>query len=527
MGLPARDNPMQHIPSLGAAGRPRSHVAPALASVLLACVACHRSGGRSPVGLSSPPVLESRVSYTDDDVRHFLVRTHFGITNADLDVIKNMGLPAYIDEMLEFPHAGTREFERHAKTILYNPNDPPGLRGGFPSKGQLIQWWLRLIERNPNPFQEVMALFWHDHFAVSAEGLNPTARYWMREHVDYLREHGAGNVRTMLIDVARGGAMLNWLDGIHNTRQAPNENFAREFWELFTLGAGNGYTQTDVTEAARAFTGYDMIAGPQGQSALQFYNSRHDLGTKNFLGGTIVGGRAEEYEEVVDITLQNAPAAEFLCTKLFEHFCYPNPTQGIVDELAAALRSSNWELKPVLKMLLESNLFYSAKAKQGLIKSPVEHAFGFIRSTGMQIPMSQLVQAMWNMGQVPTRPPTVEGWLGGSYWLSAQDIVERANVVSLAISSRAYQTSIGFQWSEILPPKSQSSAPKVVDALVQLLRVQLTDRERRDYIDYLDTEMLENGTVISSPFVGSPQQLDERVRGLLYILAQHPTYMVR
>jgi len=503
-------------------------VASALAAAFIGLAACTGGGESGPVGGPAHPALQAKTSYSDADLRHFLVRTHFGVNNDDLAILRASGIRAYVDRMLDFPAANTRSFEQQAETILYNPNDPPGLKGGFPLKDQLIRWWLTLIEQNPEPFQEVMAMFWHGHFSVSSLGLNPTNRYMMREHVDYLRTYGAGNMRQMLIDVSRQGAMMNWLDTIDNSRQAPNENYAREFWELFTLGVDNGYTQNDITESARALTGYGGLVGPKGQSIVQFFPSRHDSGSKTFLGGLIHGSSTEdEFEEVVDITLQNAPVAEFLCNELFEHFCYEDPETAIIDELAQILRDNGWELKPVLAVLLQSQAFYSPQARQGHISSPIEHAVGFIRSTGMRMPISLLASLLRYMGQVPTQPPTVEGWPGGTFWLASQDIVERANFVAHAISARSYQAQNGFSWSDVLPPSGQRSAEQVVDAMADLLFVQLNSQERADYIEYLETEMLEGGAVQSSPFVASSSQLEERVRGLLYILAQHPTYMTR
>lgn len=520
-----RNNP----PGTAPKGHPQ--VAGALVAALIALSACDNTGRPSAVSGLSHHALQAPASLGDEDLRHFLVRTRFGVTNADLEAVKTKGLPAYIHEMLTFPPVGTPAFEQQAETVLYNPTDPPGLEGGFPTKNQLVHWWLRLIDENPNPFQEVMALFWHDHFAVGSQGLrsNPTATsYWMREHVDLLRGNGTGNVRDLLIDVSRDAAMLSWLDGISNSRDAPNENYAREFWELFTLGVDNGYTQTDVTEAARAFTGYLGIPGPRGQSIVQFFPNLHDYGVKTVLGETIQGKTTEdEFEEVVDVTLRKGAAAEYLCTSLFEYFCYKDPPADIVDDLAAILRDHNWELKPVLEVLLQSNAFFSAGARLSRVKSPVEHAFGFVRSTGMRLPVAKMVSLMWSMGQVPTQPPTVEGWLGGEYWLGSQDIVERANFIATSISARVYQASLGFSWTPLLPPPGQRTAPAVVDSLTALLHVSLTNQDRADCISYLDTEMLENGTVVSSPFVASSSQLDERVRGLLYILAQHPTYMMR
>ena len=495
-------------------------------AAMLFAAGCGGAGNTSTPPTGNP--MEQKLSFSNDDLRHFLVRTHWGVNNADLSALQAQGLPSYVDAMLQFPAVGTPAFEQVAETILYNLNDPPGLEGGFPKIRQLTEWWLSLMEENPNPFQEVMAMFWHGHFSVSSLALANGSRHMMRNHIDLLRGQGVGNLRQLLIDVTRDEAMMKWLDTVTNRSRAPNENFAREFWELYTLGVDNGYTQQDITDSARAFTGYRLAFISGGQTFTIFKTNLHDPGEKTILGRFIHGQSfKDDFEEVVDITLAQGKVAEFITTKLFENFCYENPSREIVTELSDILRKSNWELRPVLKALFKSNAFYSSSARQGFVKSPVDYVMGFVRSTGMRIPLNVTSVLLGSMGQTPTQPPTVEGWLGGPFWLGAQGIVERATFLNAAITSRAHQATLGYQVSSLLPPPGQRSAAQVVDALAALLHVTMTSQERRDYIDYLNTNRLELGAVISSPFTASSTQLDERVRGLLYILGQHPSYMIR
>jgi len=465
---------------------------------------------------------------SDADRRHFLTRTCFGVDLDKLSKLENQGLSQFVDGMLTFKK-GTKA-EKDAEVELVNESDPAGFEGQFPSETDLARWWVHLLMRNDNPFQEVMALFWHDHFATSSEVLSSDRRRWMKDHIDLWRHRGSGNLRDLLVDMTRDWAMLRWLDGISNQKKAPNENFGREFWELFTLGVDNGYTQEDILEAARAFTGYRERYDEETKLRyIEFDPERHDAGAKSFFGRTIVGQNdGDDYEAVVDITLEERAVAEFICGKLFAHFCYEDPPKALVDEMAATLRAKKWELKPVLRMLFTSEAFFSKKAREGFVKSPVEFSVGFIRATGLMIRNSSLDTSLRDQGQRPTQPPTVDGWPEGAFWLSAQGMVERANLVLTCITDRTRQADAGIDVADILPPENRRSAPEVVDALVGLLRVTITAEDRADLIEYLNTNRKSDGSTEPSPFDGTDaKHIDERVRGLLYILAQHPTYHTR
>jgi len=465
---------------------------------------------------------------TDADRRHFLTRTSFGVTLEKLSKMEKQSLSQYVDGMLTFKK-GTKE-EKAAAVELVNEADPPGLEGQFPSETDLARWWAHLLMRNDNPFQEVMALFWHDHFATSSEVLSSDRRRWMIDHVNLWRHRGNGNLRDLLVSMTRDWAMLRWLDNISNQKKAPNENFAREFWELFTLGVDNGYSQADILEAARAFTGYrERYDDVKKLRFIEFDVARHDPDAKSFFGRTIPAqNTGDDYEAVVDITLSERPVAEFICAKLFAHFCYENPPQAVIDAMAAELRAKEWELKPVLKMLLTSEAFFSKDARHGFVKSPVEFSVGFIRTTGLVIRNSSLDGSLKAQGQRPTQPPTVDGWPEGGFWLSAQGMVERANLVLTCITDRTRQEDAGVDVADILPPANQRSAAEVVTSTIALMRVTVSAADRVELIDYLNTNRKSDGSTEPSPFNGTDtRHIDERVRGLLYILAQHPTYHTR
>lgn len=486
-------------------------------------------------------------TFTDDDVRYFLGRTHFSTKPSEVAAVKAVGIPAYVDAMVDASGDTNASLENAAAGMLVNATDPVGLEGGFPSQTQVARYWMHLMLNNPQPFQDALAFFWHDHFASSTTPIESNATWFMVQQVNLWRKQGSGNLRSLLLAMARDSMMLVWLDGILNTKSAPNENFAREWFELFSLGVDNGYTQTDIVQAAKAFTGYRLrFDATTGQAFTQFDTSRHDTGAKTVLGVTIPGQNVtDDYQAVVDATIDHRPVAEFISKKLFEYFCYQGPTNVPTDAMAALLRNNAYELKPLLKALFKSEAFYAPKSKAGRVKGPVEHYVGFCRTTGLTPIDNKAITdpAAWpqnllrtvdtvltTCAQRPSQPPSVNGWPVSEEWLSAQNMLDRVNGVRECIRDRTDQLAAngGVDPARALLSAAPTSL-EAVDQLALLLNVKLTDPERTQLANYLDTSYnATTGVVTASPFdANNATHVSERVRGLLYILVQHPTYAVR
>lgn len=537
---------MQQFAPFPRHARGRGFSALALALLLLPLAACGGGGGGTDaVAPSGPPpsvygtlAEKSPSAIGDAELRHFLLRTHWGLTDATWERIQEIGLEPFIDEMFQFEPLGSTAHEQAADQLLVGDEDPVGQEGLFPSHGDLMEWHLSLLMNNPNPFQEVLAFFWHDHFATSSEVLGGGNNYWMKNHINLFRERGAGNLKQLVLDLSRDPAMLRWLDGVDSRRGAPNENYAREFFELFCLGVDNGYTQDDIVEAARAFTGYRQVTldDETGLRGVVFDPDRHDVEDKTVLGVLIPGQEdTDDYQAVVDITFAEREVAEWFATAILEAFCYPNPPQRNIDELAKALRDSNYELEPVLKRLFKSEAFFSEKAQEGLVKGPLEFTIGFMRTTGL-FPVVRDTGAMDirtiryrvdAMGHMPTRPPTVNGWPEGELWLSAQAMVNRANFVRDCITDRTDQAAAGYVTSDLMPPGTPT-ADEVVTHMASKLGLECTEEEQATAVLYLDTRRLNDGMEEEDLFdPANETHVEERVRGLLYILAQQPEYMLR
>jgi uncharacterized protein (DUF1800 family) len=289
---------------------------------------------------------------------------------------------------------------------------------------QLRGWWLQEMASSPDPLTERMTLFWHNHF-VSAQPKVPYAQLMYRQNV-LLRRHALGNFRSLLHAVARDPAMLIYLDTAVNRRDAPNENFAREVMELFTLGEGN-YAESDVKEAARAFSGWSLDTE---RLTFVFRPRLHDAGVKTVLGRT----GAWSGDDVLDILLEQPAAAGFIVRKLWREFVSPEPDPARVRPIAQRFRASGYEIRTVLRELLMQPELVARDEDNALVKSPVELAIGLVRQSGGRIehPVALAVQ-LAAMGQNLFAPPNVRGWPGGTAWITSQSLLARKQFLAAAV----------------------------------------------------------------------------------------------
>lgn len=493
-----------------------------IAALSLGNTACSSEGDDSNVAPEED--LSSVNQLSQADRIFFLKRTHFGFKQSELQRLNQLGYENYLDWMLTLQPDPQLE----AQAIAENVADPD-----FPSTTEIALWWEWLMVHTDNPFQEMLAMFWHDRFATSDEVLDAQSMFWMFDHINLFRFHGADKLPELLHAMAIDWTMLIWLDGYVSTRTAPNENFAREFWELFTLGADNGYTQADIEEASRAFTGFrrilvtDRAGAGRDQFIMVWQDTRHDNTAKTIFNQTLHGNGQQEYRDMVDLTLAHRPVAEFICTKIWEHFVYLNPSQALVDNLAKDFRASGYDLTALFKRIFLSKAFFSQRARDGLIKSPVEHHIGFMRTTGLDLYPSRLDASLRDSAQRPSQPPTVNGWPSGEFWLSSQAMVERANFLRDCVYYSHEAPQSGYDVGLALVPPNRSSAEDTVDHIAWLLQVELEAGQRQAAIDYLNTDRNSSGNFADPWDYNDPVDRDKKIRGLLYILGQHPTFQIR
>jgi hypothetical protein len=280
-------------------------------------------------------------------------------------------------------------------------------------------WWANRMLTSPRPLQEKMALFWHGHFTSNEAKVRDYRK--LLGQLEIFQQQGLGNFKSLTVAVAQHPAMLSFLDAGVNVKGASNENFAREIMELFTMGVGN-YTEKDIREAARAFTGWNYVD-------LKFVvnKDQHDDGEKTFLGKT---GRFDGVD-VIDIIMQQPATADYIAGKLYRYFVREDLSPALQKQLGALLRDSKYEITPFLEKIFLSRDFYSPASVGTQLKGPVQLAVSTYRKMGQKslpgVPDFNL--ATGALGQQLFAPPTVAGWAGGQSWITPGLLLERGNFV--------------------------------------------------------------------------------------------------
>jgi hypothetical protein len=292
---------------------------------------------------------------------------------------------------------------------------------------RVAHWWGERMLTTPRPFQEKMTLFWHGHFATSQEKVHRHQK--MLGMIETLRQKANGNFRDILIAMAQDPAMLIWLDNKDNVKGKPNENFAREIMELFTMGEGQGYTEKDIREMARAFTGWTMTKDETVEDEGKFIDDKtlHDDGVKTFLGQT---GNFNGYD-AIDIILKQPATPRFITKKIYRYFVREDLTPELNDKLAQALLKAKYDFKPLLKMIFLSRDFYSPASVATQIKAPVHLLISTYRKMGLKtIPgYPDFTETAGALGQALLLPPNVAGWAGGKTWINPATLLTRGNFV--------------------------------------------------------------------------------------------------
>lgn len=369
-----------------------------------------------------------------DDARHLLSRTSFGATPAEIRNLEAVDYAVAVDRLLAAPRReamtpapdwigmGPAELQRLQKAADAQRKagvDGKKLEVRLPVRDQgreLKNWWIEEMIATDQPLVERMTLFWHGHFTSSLMKVRyPSALF--RQNALFRRE-ALGNYASLLRAVARDPAMLIYLDGSGSVARQPNENFARELLELFTLGEGQ-YGEADIKAAARAFTGWSV-----DRESGQFveHPGRHDDGQKTFLGKSgRFGG-----DEILTILLAHPRTAETLVEKLWREFVSLKPDPAEVTRLAAGFRQGGYEIKPLMRALFLSAAFRDPANRGALIKSPVDLIVGTVHVLGLPVPeKTGLVRMLQGLGQVPFDPPNVKGWAGGESWISTYTLLLR------------------------------------------------------------------------------------------------------
>jgi uncharacterized protein (DUF1800 family) len=312
---------------------------------------------------------------------------------------------------------GQAEFDKLTAPLaqsIARANSGPQARG----------WWAYRILYSPQPLREKLTLFWHNHFATSNAKVN-NAGYMLGQY-DLMHRHALGNFRALLQEISKDPAMMVWLDTSLSKKGMPNENYARELMELFSLGIGH-YTEQDIREAARAFTGWDI----QNRKGV-FTSKQHDDGDKTVLRRKGKWAAAD----IVNICLDQPSAPYFIVTKLYRFLISETlpAAPELLEPLANQFRKSDYDFGALVETMLRSNLFFSPQVYRTRVKAPVDFVVGTVHALEGRVGALALAGAMEDLGQSLFYPPSVKGWDGGATWLNGQTLLARQNL-ALAISS--------------------------------------------------------------------------------------------
>ncbi len=375
------------------------------------------------------------------------------------------------------------------------------------------RWWVHRMMYTPHPLQEKMALFWHNRFATSAAKVGDG--YFMHQMIELFRQQGLGNFRDLVVAVSRDPAMLVWLDGQSNRKGKPNENFGRELMELFTLGVGN-YTEHDVKQVSRCFTGWTISY--QDRKGI-FDPKKFDEAEKEIFGKT---GKFDA-SAAIDLILQQPSAPKHLAKKILVEFVHPEPTQEQIDHYASRLIEQKWEVRPVMKEIFSSRMFFSDWAYRSKIKSPCELCIGVALAIG-GIPNTQFLrESMGRMGQPLLYPPSVKGWDGGEDWINANTVLQRFNFGMYAVTQRRDEFARHTDFEKWFGDHDIKTSAQVMDYYGSiLLDGKIRPEMRSELIDYMNRGERNERIV----FTMKPQLINTKVKGVLHLLTTSPEFQL-
>ncbi len=402
---------------------------------------------------------------------HLMRRAGFGATGQELDGLVRRDPRDVVVELIQSrePDSFRSEMETLVRATLASGN----------SQHLAAQWVYRLLN-TPAPLLEKMTLFWHGHFATSAAKVDDAKL--MQQQNDLLREHALGDFSQLARQISRDPAMLLYLDSATNRKAHPNENYAREIMELFCLGEGH-YSEQDIRELARCFTGWEIK-----REKFRINPYQHDSGTKSVLGttGTLNG------DDGVEVVVSQEQTARFIAAKLVRFFVMdePQPTDELVEPLAAEFRNQQMRIAPLVQRILTSNLFFSPWVRGRKIRSPVELGVGFLRSLQGSTDAYRLSTALQELGQGLYFPPSVKGWDGGRTWINSSTLLGRANLIRRLLDddkTRFSKQSLTEYFATFeLAMRDTDSVNEVIDYLEKLLFAVPVPAAARQQIASLD-----------------------------------------
>jgi Protein of unknown function (DUF1800) len=480
---------------------------------------------------------------------HLLNRAGFGGTDQEVDRLLALGPQGAVESLLDYQNVPDQlapmqfgaisnfDFDNFREARAFAMDLTAAERREFmilklaASTGKMDEmrcWWINRMVQTRRPLQEKMTLFWHSLFVSAFMDVQNAYHMYMQNEL--FRSYATGNVQELTLQVSKDPAMLRYLNNNQNQRGHPNENYARELMELFTLGIGN-YTEDDVRESARAWTGWTFFG-----DNFFFNSNQHDYGIKTFLGQT---GNFNG-DDIVAIIFQQPAASKHFALKLLQFFVSDDPAPPeLVDALSQTLRDSNWQIAPVLVKLFTSSWFYSDQVMRRKIKTPVELVVGSLRKLNVSAPSSQsLLLSMQMMGQELFAAPNVGGWPVGKNWINTSTLFARYDMPAFLVTGRRpvmpgvlwdndasnlQEFNTGFSPELQLAQAGVSTTQGAVDWYVkQLIQDSIDPAKSTALIGYLNN----SDSSADMPLNMADQSLHGRLLGVIQLIMAMPEYQL-
>ena len=408
---------------------------------------------------------------TENKIKHLFWRSGFGQTPKEWKASKNQSLQQNIDHIFasakSAPALPSAELYQQYLLRKKKPTSEERKKLRKQSKRliakQISDWMNRMSDPKQSAFLERMCLFWHGHFACVSKNARP-AYYQLAS----IRQHALGNFRDLVLAIAKDPSMIRFLNNQQNRKNSPNENFARELMELFTIGRGH-YSEQDIKEAARAFTGWSSNL----KGEFVFKNRQHDFGQKQFMGqrGNFDG------DEIIDIILSKKQTATFIATKVYRYFVNEKINARHIETLSTILYDSKYDIETLMRAIFESDWFYDLENIGIKIKSPVELIAGMMRQLNVNFNKPEsTVFIQKALGQVLFNPPNVAGWPGGKSWIDNSTLMLRLNLINYLFLA----SDIKFKVKEEFEAQKRNKAVKKIEASVDTQAVVSTFKKYTD-----------------------------------------------
>jgi uncharacterized protein (DUF1800 family) len=456
----------------------------------------------------------SAIVWTREAAAHLLRRAGFGGTPSEIDALHAKGsVEAAVSSLVDYDSIDTAAYEASLASKGYDLTRTRGVQ----------QWFLDRMAFSPRPLEEKMTYFWNLHWTSGISKVRGVTLILNQNKTE--RRYAMGKFDDLVVKISQDPAMLVWLDNWLSRAQRPNENYARELMELFTLGVDSGYTQTDVTEVSRALTGWTV----QNYSRADNYNGAtfldssplHDGGEKSILGET---GSWNGYDAISLILNwrdgQGTKSGRWIGAKLWTFFAYPYPPDHVAGQLGAVYDSSGRSIREVVRAIFLSPEFYEAHTRKTWVRSPVEYAVAQVRMLEGTSDFSTATNALSGMGQTLFDPADAKGWDWGTFWMNTGTVFSRASVANALATNRG-ATGTRFDPNTLLMGKDASTAEKVVDLLADRLNVSdVAPDVRAAWVGYMNTA--DDGTRVT--WTNTSANVDKKVRGLVHLMLTSPAF---